>query len=509
VSGVSALSRTDPVVRAASEVVGGPAGRRLASRTGFWGAIPVLVILSVVLMGFGVLQKQHCRSEGWGSPDEFYHACYSDLPAWYSTSRPGNNAPDPSARTVIGTSLGLPPLTGTVIWATSKLISTDSSDSGRRFFDLCALLSAGFLTVAVGAVALARRRRWDAAHLALSPLLITSALVSFELFAVMLLALAMLAWSRRRLVSAGVLLGLATAARPLYGVVAVAILVLALRPDRDTPEQDAMPDGQEAPDPAEALSGPAGLRLARAGLIAAVTAVVWALVRWAVYPGLFSELRSVWTTWRQTGPGYGSLWMLPHVLGEQPGAGHHWWTGEVSSAQTTTVCLVAFAVTVAVAVYFALSPDHRLTVPQVALVLVVGTMLSSKALPVQASVLLLPLVALCGLRWRDHLIWAGAELLYFVGVWMYIAWHTHADRGLPPIFYAIFVLLRVGALIWLASQAVAAGAIRRDVDPLAPGPGDPTAQEGEPQDEGEPRDDVEQGSDVTVGENGSPAPVPA
>ena len=67
-----------------------------------------------------------------------------------------------------------------------------------------------------------------------------------------------------------------------------------------------------------------------------------------------------------------------------------------------------------------------------------------KSLPVQSSLLLLPLIALAGLRWRDHLIWATTELAYFVGVWLYIAGASAPNRGLPAGFYLVLLLARLG-----------------------------------------------------------------
>ena len=89
--------------------------------------------------------------------------------------------------------------------------------------------------------------------------------------------------------------------------------------------------------------------------------------------------------------------------------------------------------------------------------LVTGT-----ALPPQASLWLLPLIALVGLRWRDHLIWAGVEAASFVAVWLYIAGLTTPDRGLPGRDYAVFVLARVAAILYLAVR-VWLGAARRGV----------------------------------------------
>jgi hypothetical protein len=71
---------------------------------------------------------------------------------------------------------------------------------------------------------------------------------------------------------------------------------------------------------------------------------------------------------------------------------------------------------------------------------------------VQAALWLLPLLALVGVRWRDHLLWAGAEVAYFVGVWLYLAAQSVRDRGLTPGAYGTLLVVRVGALVWLVVQ---------------------------------------------------------
>jgi uncharacterized membrane protein len=99
-------------------------------------------------------------------------------------------------------------------------------------------------------------------------------------------------------------------------------------------------------------------------------------------------------------------------------------------------------------------------VAEVALVLVAVALLTGKAFPVQASLWLLPLVALCGLRWRAHLVWAGAEALHFVMVWLYVGGLSKPDRGLPPGWYAVFLVIRVAAVAYLVWQVWRTAAAR-------------------------------------------------
>jgi hypothetical protein len=80
---------------------------------------------------------------------------------------------------------------------------------------------------------------------------------------------------------------------------------------------------------------------------------------------------------------------------------------------------------------------------------VAAVLVLSPAVPVQASLWLVPLVALSSLPWRDMLLWAGAEILYYPMVWLYIGGLESPDRGLPAGWYAFFLLARLTAIGYL------------------------------------------------------------
>jgi uncharacterized membrane protein len=89
----------------------------------------------------------------------------------------------------------------------------------------------------------------------------------------------------------------------------------------------------------------------------------------------------------------------------------------------------------------------------VALLAVAVVLVSGKSFPVQSSLWLVPLVALAGLRWRDHLIWALAEAVHFMAVWLYLGGLQNPEKSLPPGWYAVALVLRVGAVGYLGVRA--------------------------------------------------------
>jgi uncharacterized membrane protein len=398
----------------------------------------VLVLLAALSMTGAVLAKHHCHAAGWSTPDQFWHVCYSDIPVLYASSALGTDG-RPSLVAALGEGgLAQPPLTGAAIWAVSGLVNLTSGVRGdyevfiesRRFFDVSAVLLTAVLISAVVAVALTAgpRRRWDAAHLALSPVLPAAALVSYDLLAVGFVAWAFWAWSRSRPLAAGVLIGLAICTRPVTGVLLLALLGVGARAGRWR-----------------------ALALAGAG-----TAASWLAVRLILFADPWSALAGSWQAWKDSTAGYGSLWLVPSLLAQsKPLAAGHWYdAGALNGQQTTMITLIGLAVLTVATMWLALSTRYRPRVAHLALFAMAGGLLVVKGMPAQVGLLLLPVIALAGLKWRDHLIWATAEIVHFVGVWLYIAASSDANRGLPAGFYLVLVLVRAGAVVNLAVQAV-------------------------------------------------------
>ncbi len=432
--------RPDPLPGGALAVVGGPLGRHVSARAVSWVATVVpLLVATTATMALSVVERSHCIQKGWTGSDQFWHACFSDLPAIYQL---GNlHAGLPGYVGGSGVRVDHPLLTGAVMSAVGGLVPDGSVlDQTRWYFALWALLGAALAVAAVYLTAASRPlHATHAAQLALSPVLLLTAMISSDLFGVALVSAGIWAWSRRRPVLAGALLGLAVTARTYPLLILLALVLLGVRTGRLT-------------------------AVART-LAAAAVAVAGVLLPFLVgNPG--AVLRP-YRAWWDAAPGLGSPWMIPQLVGHPLPAG-----------AGTLLALVGLAVAVAAGVAVALGTIRRPTLAEVSLVLVAVALLTGKAFPVQSSLWLVPLVALCGVRWRDHLVWAGAEALHFVAVWLYVGDLSKPDRGLPPGWYAVFLVLRlagVGYLVWRIWRAAAGRVEAPDHALEEPAVGDPAA----------------------------------
>jgi hypothetical protein len=435
-----APTRIDPVAASASELIGGPLGRyagpaRRAAGPAWIPAAAVLAALSTLTVALGVLQKGHCLTKGWSNPDQFWHACYSDLPA---SSGIGHAMPYLSGAPQVDQPL----ISGLLMWLV-RLAVPDGSVLARQqwVFALWAVLVTVLVMVLVVVTAASvPRAPWRAAHVALSPVLVLAGLVSVDLLGVLLASVALWAWGRNKVFVAGLVLGLAVSARSYPLVLLVAIGLLAVR------------------------SGRVG---AWARLAVTTLATVFAVsLPWIVMNA--DGLLATYRTWWRSGPSYGSPWLVSGLL------------GFAVQDRVTTLVLLGWLAALAVGAFFALAMDRRPTVAEVSLVMLVIVVVTGKAMPVQAGLWLLPLIALVGLKWRDHLIWAGFEATYFVAVWLYIAGLSKPDRGMPSGLYSALTLFRVAAWLYLLVQVWRMARSRAPVDVPDPVDEEPFDQQSVP-----------------------------
>ncbi|TPG17081.1 glycosyltransferase 87 family protein [Pedococcus bigeumensis] len=464
-------TRQDVLPGGALAVAGGPLGRHASIRAMSWVATVVpLLVATAATMALSVAERAHCIQKGWTGSDQFWHACFSDLPALYQLGNLDNGLASYVGGE--GARADHPVLTGAVMaWVGGLVPDGSFLDQTRWYFALWALVATALAVAIVYLTAASLPlHSTNAAQFALSPVLLLTAMLSPDIFGVALVSAGIWAWSRRRPALAGALLGLAVTARTYPLLILLALVVLGLRTGR---------------------LGAVGRTLAAAAGAVAVVLLPFLVAN----PGAI--LRS-YQVWWDSAAGLGSPWMIPQLVGHP-----------LPNGATTLLTAAGLIVAVLMGAVFALSTRRRPTLAEVALVLVAVALVTGKAFPVQASLWLLPLVALCGLRWRDHLWWAGAEALHFVAVWIYVGGLSKPDRGLPPGWYAVFLTLRliaVGYLVWrvwhTAAQRAEAPAPEDEPETEGTGPlGPPSLKDHPGQGTEDPSDSgVDDDSDAVVDE---------
>lgn len=402
----------DPLVRAATAVIGGPLGRYADRSPLPWQLVSALLSMGAALtLALGVLQKSFCLQRGWGVPDVFWRACYIDMPYLFANTQLVTGDPPYPAQ---GDGLAQPLGTGLALWLTSMAVPGGADAATRQQLYVgvwTVVLTLALIALVVITARTVSRTPWSAAHVAFSPLIVTVALVSPDLLGVTLASAGLWLWSRSRPTAAGVVLGLAILTRT-YPVLFLLVLgMLALRAGRIRHWAVA--------------AGSALLTWGSLTLLAGVLSN-WSVVR-------------PYQAWVQAGSDYGSIWYLVKSAGL-----------DLSVGALTVVAVLGWILAGIAGATMSLVARHRPTVAEVSLVVVAVVLMTGKSFPVQSSLWLLPLVALAGLRWRDHLIWAACEAAYFVGVWTYLGGLSDPAKGLPLPWYGVFTVVRFIGIGYLA-----------------------------------------------------------
>ena len=428
-SRITLPSHDDPIIGLGSEVLGGPVGRRASVRRSWWTPLRVLLALTFLTSGLGLVQKDWCRDNAWAAPGLYTHACYSDIPPLYF----GRGLADgdlPYIHQTGDRQIEYPVLTGVAMWATAQLVPDGTPvDRSRWYFDINAVALALAAAVAVGATAaVAGHRPWDAALVAAAPVLALSGTINWDLYAVALLALGMLAWGRRHPVAAGALIGLATATKfyPLF--ILGPLLVLCLRAGR--------------------------LRDFYRALGAGV--VAWSAVNVPFMLADFDGWSKFYRFSQERGVGFSSIWFVLDQQGHAvPTDALNILAGGLFLAACLGIGLLGF-----------LAP-RRPRLAQLAFLVVAAFLLTNKVYSPQYVLWLLPLAALARPRWRDLLIWQAGEVVHFVGVWLLIAGYPpgNADRALGVDGYDVTVLAHIATTLWLCAVVVR-DVLRPDLDPV-------------------------------------------
>jgi uncharacterized membrane protein len=415
-------TQDDPVVEAASTLIGGPWGRHAERGHSWWTPIRWLLLFTVVTCGLGVLADQPCRADDWTSNRQYTAACYSDVPHLFRLRGLAQGfipyLDDPAQHHDSYEQVEYPVLTGALMWMESLPVphGWPLNDRARFFYDVNAVVMTFLALIVVWATArTAWPRPWDAAMVALSPGLLLTAGLNWDLLAVAFTSLALLAWARRHPVWAGAFLGLGAAAKLYPALILLALFVVCLRAGR----------------------GRVFLRTLAAAVLA------WLVVDVPVMIANFDGWVRFYQMSRDRGADFGSFWLVvdlhQRVL-----------TTPVVNAAATGIVLLGAALIVRLG----LTAPRRPRVAQLAFLVVSLFVVTNKVVSPQYVLWLIPLAVLARPRWRDFLWWSAAQTAYFFAIWWYVIEITNPGHGLPAAGYVPAVLLELTSTVAFAAFVV-------------------------------------------------------
>lgn len=396
---------SDPVATAASTAIGGPWGKHATVGTnGFWTPLRVVLAMTVAVLALAWVKQVPCAGGDWSGFKQYTHFCYSDSVPLFAI-----HGLDIGTFPYLGGPVEYPVLTGLFMYGASLLSSiydVATVDNGLlpdmpivyTYYAVTALLlSLCALAMTWAVLRLSGRRPWDAAMVALSPLLFVHAFTNWDLWAIAWASAGLVAWSRKRPALAGFLIGLGIAAK-LYPLLFLGVLfVLCLR---------------------------AG-RLREWRMTAAAAVLTWVTINlpfalaapenWSLFFRLnqtrLADPDSLWRILEHVSGSTGASLFDPLLApGESP-------TGLNIAVAAATVLVCAGVAVVG------LRAPVRPRLAQLLFLLLAGFLLVNKVWSPQFSLWLLPLAVLARPQWRLLLAWQAAEaflwgprLLWYLGV---------------------------------------------------------------------------------------------
>lgn len=417
-------THADPVARASSPFIGGPLGRLArVGGPGFWTPVRVLILMGTLAWMLGALIDVPCMANSWASPDVYEHLCYSDIPPLYGARGFADGFLPYLELQPGGQYLEYPVLTGVFMqiaaWITSLVVGVvPGAAPALTFFVVNAILLFPFFLLAIVAAArIVRARPWDAALIALAPTIILAGLINWDLIPVGLVMASLLLWARQQPAWAGVLLGLAIAAK-FYPLILIGPwLLLCLR---------------------------AG-RMRQFAVFLGGVLVAWFVVNVPFMLGNFDGWVHFYEFSNTRGMDWGSVWYAMTL----------WGLPAIPASMLNTVATGTFIVLCfGIAALILFAPRRPRLVAMLFLV-VAAFAVTNKVYSPQFVIWLVPLAALARPKWRDFLIWQAAEITYFIAIWWFLAGYgIEGAKGMTPQWYAFFTFVHVVATAWYAGLIV-------------------------------------------------------
>jgi hypothetical protein len=406
-----------------------PGGRRSQE----WLVVtPGLAAASCIAILLAYAQKLPCSTGAWKTLRGSYsHLCYTDIHALYFSEGLVKGTV-PYLEHAVEYPVGI----GMTMQVVAYLVQGAGGPQSRAtaFYYLTAALLAVCLAVTVFATArlAGTERRHDALLVALSPAVVFSAFTNWDLLAVALAMVGLVAWAAGRPLLAGALIGAATATKfyPLFFF--GPLLLLCWRAGRLRQFTVALAGGVAS------------------WLVMNLPFIIAAPSNWARFY-VFSRIR---------GASYGTVWLFFQQVRIPVAGTLRVGTQNLMSGGLFAACCIGVAV-------LAMAAPRRPRLPQLLFLVVAAFLLTGKVWSPQYVLWLAPLAVLARPKLGAYLVWQACEIAYWVAVKLAVLHVYDVAGGLPagkPGFAAIGMPWYYAALVArAASLLLVAVLVVRDI----------------------------------------------
>ena len=363
----------------------------------------VVLLLAILASLISLAKFSHCEKTTWAGPDQYIHACYSDLPALFSERAFGRGE---WAFSGGDQAVEYPALQGLVMWATAKV----SHGSPVSYFNFSALLIA--LLFIASTFIFYRTRPENTFLYILAPTGILALFINWDLWAITTMLLAIYWFDRKKDFASAAVLGVSITTKFFPIVLLLPIFIIYLR--RHQLKKFAQYVGISI-----------GTFIAINLPFAITTPEGW----WRFYD-LNLHREADW----------GSIWYALSVFG-------------INVNHINYLSVLTLLIGVAVTAIFLLQTREILSLSESSIFIFIVLMTVSKVYSPQYVLWLTPLVLLALKDKRDlpwFWSWQVAEVAYHLAIWQHLALLTGAHYGLPVKAYAVITVIRIAVALALA-----------------------------------------------------------
>ena len=360
-----------------------------------------LLALAIFAALLSFTKFSQCEGTNWATPDQYIHACYSDLPSLFGERGMDDNTWPYASDT---NAVEYPVLTGLVMYATSFVARTPIS-----YFNFNALLLA-LLFVCV--VFIVRKIQPEFTYLVpVAPAMIASLYINWDLWAIATMMLAIYWFDRKAYLYSSIALAVSISTKFLPVFLLLPIIFILWR-------------SNQIREMVKYAATTIGVWLAINLPFALTTPTGW----WRFYKLNLSREAD-----------WGSLWLAFNQLG-------------LGLANLNYLAVLLLLIGLTAFVIFLFEVKNTPTLASVAFIVLAIVMVASKVYSPQYVLWLTPLAAIALTHKKDlhaFWIWQITETMYHVAIWQHLALFTGAAFGLQEGGYATITLIRIAATVYL------------------------------------------------------------